>query len=103
MIDIYRDQLIPLTEAPKHIPTREGKRVHRATVFRWALQGLGDTRLETVKCGGKRYTSRQAIATFFSELSHRHRAALLPVAAGMQTPTAQSEIHRRIQEITGQA
>lgn len=64
MIDLASEHLIPLTDAPKHLPTRHGRKIHRATVFRWALKGLQGDHLETIKVGGARYTSVEALMRF---------------------------------------
>jgi hypothetical protein len=46
-----------------------------ATSYRWALRGLRGIRLETVMIGGRRYTSREAVARFFARLSEPQAAA----------------------------
>lgn len=105
MIDIYREDIFPLTEAPKRIPTLAGRRVHRATVFRWALQGLGGTRLDSFKRGGQRWTSKEALAKFFAELSRSRGSPASPPVSRPDKPNHRSptEVDRRIKEITGQA
>jgi len=56
---------IPMDQAPAHFP---GKRVHRATVWRWHLTGLhrhGQViRLRTVTVGSRRYTTQAWIDEF---------------------------------------
>lgn len=61
MIDLLSETIIPISEVSKLLPSsRPGKKLNAATVFRWAQSG----RLETVKVGGARYTSREALARF---------------------------------------
>lgn len=60
------EQLIPLREASRWLPGRP----HRATVWRWASQGVWRdgrrVRLRTVVCGGRRYTTPGALDAFVS-------------------------------------
>ena len=57
-IDLETETLIPLNEAPAHIPSRP----HIASVYRWA--GRRRNPLDTVRVGGRRFTSREAINRF---------------------------------------
>lgn len=63
------DELFPLTQAGRHWPLREPPSV--CTVIRWATKGVGKerVRLETIKVGGRRYTSRAALARFVARLT----------------------------------
>lgn len=55
-IDIENERLVPLREVPRILPGR----VHISSVYRWI--GRRDRRLESVRIGGKRYTSREALS-----------------------------------------
>lgn len=69
-IDIEREHLVPLRDyARLRPPGRGGKRMHIATAYRHATQGVRGERLETVVWGGCRYTSLEAIARFLTKLS----------------------------------
>lgn len=59
-IDITTENMIPFPDAPKHIPGRP----HIATVNRFRLRGSHGVKLETVKVGGRRFTSLEAIQRF---------------------------------------
>jgi len=61
MIDLGREQLIPISHAAKAVP---GRGVHRSTVYRWVMKGVNGIKLESVKRGGGRFTSREAIDRF---------------------------------------
>lgn len=65
MIDSAAENLIPLSRAGEHSPTA----VHPATWHRWALRGARGVRLETVYVGHRIYTSREAIARFFTRIN----------------------------------
>ena len=93
MIDLAFETLVPVSDAGKLniLPAKpNGKRVHKATVCRWAKHGLGGVRLETVRVGGSRYTSAEALLRFFQRLSEDRPAAAqppaAPPAAGTPTP-----------------
>ena len=63
-IDIANERAIPLTEALEHFPGSP----HISTVFRWANLPVS-RRLETLRCGGKRFTTREAIERFIARCS----------------------------------
>src|SRR5689334_22581299 len=81
MLDIRTEELFPLRDVPKRIPKRAGRRLHIATVYRWAQHGLGGTRLETLRVGGTRYTSLAALQRFFDNLSALDPSSQPPIAA----------------------
>lgn len=63
-IGIANEQAIPLTKSPEHFPGTP----HLSTVFRWANLPAG-RRLETFKCGGKRFTTLASIERFITRCS----------------------------------
>ena len=64
-MDINSEHLIPIKDMPKHLPPRStGGRVHISAVYRWMTHGVKGVRLESVKIGGSRYTSKQALQRF---------------------------------------
>lgn len=61
MIDVLNEDMVALDDARKLMPGDPD----RATLYRWALgPGSHGVRLETVKVGRKRFTSKQAIQRF---------------------------------------
>ncbi|MCR9248570.1 MAG: DUF1580 domain-containing protein [bacterium] len=59
--------LRPLAEYTDRLPSRRrGRKLNRATLWRWATRGLqgGRIRLETVRLGGGRFSSDAAVAAF---------------------------------------
>lgn len=70
MIDLANEQVITFTEAARLMPPRrQGRRVHLATIWRWAQHGIRGIRLETICCGGTRMTSREALQRFCDALT----------------------------------
>lgn len=70
MINISAETLIPLREAPKHLPPRpSGKRVHISVCYRWISRGVRGVHLESIKIGGSTYTSIEALQRFADRLS----------------------------------
>jgi len=95
VIDIGNEQLVPLHDVPKILPTRgNGKRVHISAVYRWAQRGIRGTRLEVVRVGGTTYTSREALQRFASTPAEPFQAAK-PNAAREQ------QIDRALQRLDG--
>jgi hypothetical protein len=73
MIDISNETVIRINDAPKHIPGRP----HVSTLYRW-MSRPGE-KLETVKIGGRIYTSIEAIQRFADRCTH-------PTPAQTRTP-----------------
>ena len=65
-IDFSKEQPIPLSDVPRYVPKRRGKKVHYSTVYRWATKGARGRILETVLSGGLRYTSVEAVGRFLA-------------------------------------
>lgn len=65
-INIDSDRLIPLSQVPKYLEKRTGKRPNTATIFRWRQRGISGIRLESVLIGGRSYTSVEALERFCS-------------------------------------
>jgi hypothetical protein len=62
MIDTTNEQLLSLREAAASLPTRP----HICTVHRWRLRGIGGVKLDTVKIGGRRFTSLEELDRFIA-------------------------------------
>lgn len=62
-IDAQREHLLTINQAARRLPNQP----HPSTVWRWVLTGLsGGAKLESVKIGGKRYTSVEAVDRFIA-------------------------------------
>ncbi len=81
MIDVSREELLPLREAARLFPSgrKPGKAVHIGTVYRWSLKGVKGVRLCTILVGGIRYTTLNSIAEFLRELNKGAESSLAPV------------------------
>jgi len=64
-LHLLAEDVIRLNEVPDELPGR----VDVSTVWRWAQRGVGGVKLETVKIGGKKLTSRQALSRFIAATS----------------------------------
>lgn len=83
MIDVAAESLIPLRDVPRCLPPRpNGKRVHISAVYRWTLRGIKGVVLETIRVGGTRYTSREAIQRFSEQLTGAPAVLPSPAKAG---------------------
>jgi len=65
----HEEELITLTEAAKHLPKVDGKKVAVCTLWRWCRVGLRGVYLEYVRVGRKICTTREAMLRFFSDLA----------------------------------
>lgn len=95
MIDIEQEELLTLLAAARRLPHgRASKPVHVATLHRWCSHGLaGGARLETVKIGGVRYTSTEALERFIENCSATNEPTALT------TRSRQREIARAESEL----
>ena len=76
MIDTSAEHIFPLAKTKDHLANRPSL----ATVYRWAFKGVRGVKLETIMIGGRRFTSREAVAHFVARLSE-------PACAPKPTPT----------------
>ena len=65
MIDFQKEHLRTLSEAARLLPGRP----HVSTLHRWARRGVKGVRLDTVRIGGRRYTSIEAVQRFAAGLT----------------------------------
>ena len=63
------EKLITLTEATRHLPKVDGKKVSVCTLWRWCRKELRGAFLEYVRVGRKICTTREAMLRFFAELA----------------------------------
>ena len=105
MIDLTRENLIPLREVPQYLPRRNsGRRVHVSAVYRWAARGLKGTRLETVRIGGTTYTSEEALQRFADQLSlPRHSESAPPSRTTLSRQREIERAERRVKSILGES
>jgi Protein of unknown function (DUF1580) len=96
-IDLSRERGIPFSDVPKLacLPRRRGgRKVHVATVHRWASRGLRGVRLEFVQCGGTRVTTLEALMRFFDRLAN------LPAGPEPRRPAAsRSRVERELDRL----
>ncbi len=74
LIDLATQQVYLISDLPSHAPMRRGKRLHKATAYRWAKHGSRacDGRvvyLPTIRVGGAIYTSSEAFQWFSEQLT----------------------------------
>lgn len=100
---LRRRSLVPLTEVPKVLArcglrSKQGKRLHISTVYRWTTRGIRGHQLATTKVGRTRCTSTDDVIRFI-------RAINEPNAQGPQRrPRSTREarrINRRARAIVG--
>jgi hypothetical protein len=71
MIDFQSENIITFSQAADELPRRRrGRKTHVSTLFRWSTIGCRGVVLETLKMGGTRCTSREALQRFFERLSN---------------------------------
>ena len=83
MIDLATEEVIPLDEAPAHLPRRNGKKTNLATIYRWK-DPTREIPLETALVGGRRFTSVEALQRFVD------RVTAAADAQAIESPSATS-------------
>ncbi len=66
---IWNENCLPITEVPKILPRRRGKKIAHSTIWRWIAKGVRGVRLEAWRLGGTYYTSPQALEHFAKALA----------------------------------
>lgn len=88
---LARENPLTFSEVSKWLPKRNGKKVHYSTVYRWATKGVRGRVLETIRVGGVRYTSVQALERFLSAPTPTETAE--PVSAPLNAELAAIQRH----------
>lgn len=88
MIDIQNETLVPVSKIPSYFPGRP----HLATCWRFIQKGIRGIRLESVLCGGKRFTSLEALQRFVEATTASADGASTGKAF---TPSAQRIAHEK--------
>lgn len=90
-IDVANETIITLGEACRAVPP---KGVSTATMARWIQRGVKGARLATIVIGGRRFTSREAIARFIAEQNagESPTPAISPAQRTRQAKAAQKEL-----------
>ena len=92
MIDIANETIVPIAEAPQHIPGRPSL----ATVWRWVLNGTRAGKLESCRIGGRRFTSLESIQRFAQQSTALADAA--PVRTSRQRERAIEQAERELEQ-----
>ena len=80
-----------MAQAAATVERLTGMRPHRATLDRWRLRGCHGIKLESVRIGGKRFVSVEALRRFFESVT----AAVDGKAADGGPSTTQRELSIR--------
>src|SRR5262245_40583903 len=76
MIDIYGETLVSLDEVAEFMKATQ------SSVYAWTRKGCRGVKLESVQLGGKRYSTREAVARFVAALSDPARVEKLRESTG---------------------
>ena len=95
MVDISLETVVSLTEATRFLPGRP----HLSTLHRWRLCGVRGVRLETFLCGGKRFTSHEALARFFKATTAAADAKVPKLPNNRQNRATNSQIEAELKDL----
>lgn len=83
-LDFNKEHPITLAEVPRHVPKRNGKKVHYSTVYRWISKGARGRILESACVGGVRFTTVEAVARFLSSNTSAPTSENQPLEAAIE-------------------
>ncbi len=63
-----------------------GRRVSRATMYRWVYKGVGGVKLQTVMSGGRRLTTQRWLNEFLAKLNRQDASRAASVCDGRRGP-----------------
>lgn len=75
-IDINRETLYTLTEATKHLPKLNGRKVSSNAMWRWCAKGIQGVHLDHVRFGRRICTSVEALNRFANALAEQAKEHL---------------------------
>ena len=78
MIQIHSERLIPIPKVPAYLESRGFHRVHISAVYRWTKSGSRGVRLESLRIGGQKVTSIEAIQRFIEATTRNSTGGSLP-------------------------
>lgn len=67
MIDTFKETILSIDDAAKHVGTISGKKRNRAVILRWINRGVSGVRLNAIRIGGEIFTSRESLNTFLNQ------------------------------------
>jgi hypothetical protein len=92
-MDFASEKLISLKAACRLFPSNKGKSgVAMSTLWRWMSTGYRGVKLESFRCGGMRFTSREAVQRFLTRINAPSEQ---PTNQPIETPAAQRRGHEQ--------
>ena len=97
VVDVLGEETLTLAEAAKALPKlRRGKKIHVSTLYRWISRGVRGVKLEAVKLGRTRLTSKEALQRFAERLSGVQAAPeAVPIRLSKRAERAEREADSR--------
>jgi hypothetical protein len=100
-IDLDREEIITLAYATRYCAkTRNGRKPHSSTLYRWAVHGCRGIHLETLGTPGGLVTTKEALERFFVQIRQTRYPNLPQLQQGMtdrQHEAIEAELKRRFQ------
>lgn len=83
-------ELMSLADAAKSLPGS----VATSTVWRWCHHGLRGVVLDSIRVGGRVYTTPRALQAFCEMVSHRHKPAITHAPTRAHLARVEAELKR---------
>ena len=86
MIDLTQETLLTIPQAARLIPSGgKAGHIHLSTLWRWILKGTGARKLESIKVGGRTFTSAEALQRFAEAREKPEPEAVSPSRTSQET------------------
>ena len=89
--DLKQQRVLTLSQAAALIGNYLGRKPSISTCWRWTLKGVRGSKLESIRVGGKVYTTEPAIRTFITTLSTNMKSVEPEVTETVCTPQSSSQ------------
>ena len=64
---VLAEDVLPIAEAAREVPSASGKGVSPSTIYRWIHRGIDGVHLPAIRMGSRWYTSRQRLSQFIQD------------------------------------
>ena len=89
--DLKQQRVLTLSQAAALIGNYLGRKPSISTCWRWTLKGVRGSKLESIRVGGKVYTTEPAIRTFITTLSTDTKSVEPEVTETICTPQTSAQ------------
>ena len=96
-IDTFKEAILSLDEAAKHISKIGGVKRNRNILMRWANRGVSGVKLRTIQIGSDIFTSKESVNDFLNESRRaRQNKVSKATSSGIRQTKVDAEVAREL-------